>query len=338
MTSALKQPQLKTSLYHLYHRNFENKFLKKYQKRGKIRPIVTIYGGTFFEKCFTGKELDAETGLYYYGARYLDPRVSRWLSVDPAMGEYIPVVGQEICELTGIGGVYNSQNLHTYGYTHNNPIILVDPDGRAPVFVDVNGVWEFIGDYKFINIMTSLIDIKIPFFSFVYFGVMEIGANAISRIMKMGANGINYRIVQRHIATDALGYLSSYLGAYSLTVRDLRIARIAGNISYLISGVNFLNELFGDTSYINQIVNQRYNYNFMSHCFDETLRGFFLYQHLVRDLVNCGAITYEVNYLTDTVSYRINRELYNKYFEDIGMTSSEYNRFIRNVVKQQLSD
>jgi RHS repeat-associated protein len=39
---------------------------------------------------FTGKELDEETGLYYYGARYLDPRVSRWLSADPAVGEYLP--------------------------------------------------------------------------------------------------------------------------------------------------------------------------------------------------------------------------------------------------------
>ena len=39
---------------------------------------------------FTGKERDAETGLNYYGARYLDPKVSLWLSTDPAMGEYIP--------------------------------------------------------------------------------------------------------------------------------------------------------------------------------------------------------------------------------------------------------
>jgi len=27
----------------------------------------------------TGKERDSETGLYYYGARYLDSRTSRWL-------------------------------------------------------------------------------------------------------------------------------------------------------------------------------------------------------------------------------------------------------------------
>jgi RHS repeat-associated protein len=39
---------------------------------------------------FTGKDLDAETGLYYYGVRCLDLRTSRWLSGDPAVGDYTP--------------------------------------------------------------------------------------------------------------------------------------------------------------------------------------------------------------------------------------------------------
>ena len=39
---------------------------------------------------FTAKELDEETGFYYYGARYLDPKYSRWISTDPALEEYIP--------------------------------------------------------------------------------------------------------------------------------------------------------------------------------------------------------------------------------------------------------
>ena len=34
---------------------------------------------------FNGKELDEETGLYYYGARYMDPKISMWLGVDPLM-------------------------------------------------------------------------------------------------------------------------------------------------------------------------------------------------------------------------------------------------------------
>ena len=34
------------------------------------------------------KELDEETGLYYYGARYYDPRISLWLNTDPNKEEH----------------------------------------------------------------------------------------------------------------------------------------------------------------------------------------------------------------------------------------------------------
>ncbi|MCL2802257.1 MAG: RHS repeat-associated core domain-containing protein [Treponema sp.] len=78
------------------------------------------------------KELDAETGLYYYGARYLDPRTSRWLSGDPAIyeGDYLPSPGQDPSKLGGMGGVYNIINLHAYHYGANSPIKYIDPDGR----------------------------------------------------------------------------------------------------------------------------------------------------------------------------------------------------------------
>jgi RHS repeat-associated protein len=89
---------------------------------------------------FTVKELDSETGLYYYGARYLDPKTSRWLSTDPAMGEYIPgapindEVRRQNRNLPGMGGVFNYVNLHTYHYAGNNPVVLTDPDGRKLFF------------------------------------------------------------------------------------------------------------------------------------------------------------------------------------------------------------
>jgi RHS repeat-associated protein len=59
---------------------------------------------------FNAKELDEETGLYYYGARYYDPRTSVWISVDP------------LAEIT--------PNLSSYVYCKNNPVNFIDPDGR----------------------------------------------------------------------------------------------------------------------------------------------------------------------------------------------------------------
>ena len=80
------------------------------------------YGKTGYRNA--GKELDAETGLYYFGARYLDPRTSRWLSTDPAMwqGDYLPgapnsdAARERNQNLPGMGGVFNYVNFHVYHY------------------------------------------------------------------------------------------------------------------------------------------------------------------------------------------------------------------------------
>ena len=68
---------------------------------------------------FNGKELDPETGLAYYGARYYQNKLSLWLSVDPLATEY--------------------PNVTPYSFSNNNPIALVDPDGQWLPGVDENG-------------------------------------------------------------------------------------------------------------------------------------------------------------------------------------------------------
>ena len=91
---------------------------------------------------FQKVEMDEETGLYYYGARYLDPKYSRWLSGDPALSDYIPKapVDDEAKKhnenLPGMGGVFNVVNLHLYHYAGNNPVKYTDPDGKVAAIDD----------------------------------------------------------------------------------------------------------------------------------------------------------------------------------------------------------
>ena len=68
---------------------------------------------------FTSKELDEETGLYYFGARYYDPRTSVWQSTDPALPSQLSSFG-----------MYNPTRLGLYTYAAQRPTRLVDPDGR----------------------------------------------------------------------------------------------------------------------------------------------------------------------------------------------------------------
>jgi RHS repeat-associated protein len=75
---------------------------------------------------FTGKPLEASTGLSYFGARYYDPVVGRFMGVDP------------------VGFMEN--NLHSfnrYAYGNNNPSRYLDPDGNLPVLIPIAAAYVF---------------------------------------------------------------------------------------------------------------------------------------------------------------------------------------------------
>ena len=61
---------------------------------------------------FTGKELDT-TGLYYYGARYYDPELGRFITPD-----------------SFVQNPFDPQTLNRYTYCRNNPLIYTDPSGN----------------------------------------------------------------------------------------------------------------------------------------------------------------------------------------------------------------
>ena len=86
---------------------------------------------------YTSKELDEETGLYYFGARYYDPRTSVWQSADAILGQYL--------DGDPNGGVFSPKNLGMYTYTHNNPVLYTDPDGNALIFGAIVGAVLDVG-------------------------------------------------------------------------------------------------------------------------------------------------------------------------------------------------
>ena len=126
MTQALTTNTLKTSCYPLNYLKTE----RSLKKRAKKTPAIAIHRGNFCKKKFD--------------ARYLDPRTSRWLGVDPAMyqGDYIPSapINDEARKrnenLPGQGGIYNYVNMHVYHYAGNNPVKYTDPNGRVPTHYD----------------------------------------------------------------------------------------------------------------------------------------------------------------------------------------------------------
>ncbi|MDD1524988.1 RHS repeat domain-containing protein [Riemerella anatipestifer] len=80
---------------------------------------------------FNGKELDSETGLYYYGARYYDPKTSIWLNVDPLV----------------------EKTMQPYVFSNNNPVNFVDLDGKEPFdwirqMVNGKSIWTYNANIK----------------------------------------------------------------------------------------------------------------------------------------------------------------------------------------------
>ena len=74
------------------------------------------------DKLFTGKTYDSTTGLYYYGARYYDPELGRFISADPT-----------------IQHPYDPQDFNRYAYCRNNPVKYVDPTGY--------GFWSWVKSF-----------------------------------------------------------------------------------------------------------------------------------------------------------------------------------------------
>ncbi|HEX2868065.1 MAG TPA: RHS repeat-associated core domain-containing protein [Ignavibacteriales bacterium] len=97
-----------------------------------------VNGSTVDKYKFTAKERDTETGLDYFGARYYDSKICRWMSVDPLADRY--------------------PSLSPYNYCGNNPLMLTDPNGMWPFYYHDRLIMEAFGTSFDKNTLQRLID------------------------------------------------------------------------------------------------------------------------------------------------------------------------------------
>jgi len=83
--------------------------------------ILETLGDSVNRRVFTGKEIDQNTGLVYFGARYYDPDTARFTTQDSYLGEQT-----------------TPPSLHQYLYAYSNPTVYIDLEGYS--------VWDVFND------------------------------------------------------------------------------------------------------------------------------------------------------------------------------------------------
>ena len=89
----------------------------RHDKLGNSNEVAWYY--------FTGKKKDDETGLIYFGARYYDPSIGRFITAD-----------------TIVQSPDSPQTLNRYSYVSNNPVNRTDPTGHS-----WKSFWKKFGDF-----------------------------------------------------------------------------------------------------------------------------------------------------------------------------------------------
>jgi RHS repeat-associated protein len=153
---------------------------------------------------FTGKELDT-SGIYFYGARYYDSDIGRFISADPT-----------------IQRPYDPQDLNRYTYCRNNPINLIDPSGLGWFSKIWDNIGNFFGDlWK--DIKAPVTSFAIAFVASGFNPIAGLAAAVSTAVLDTGEGRDLIRRVGQEFFDDVLGmrpkaaYIWSSIGVHVVT-------------------------------------------------------------------------------------------------------------------------
>jgi RHS repeat-associated protein len=157
---------------------------------------------------FNGKELDEETGLYYYGARYYNPRTSLWISVDPLAEKYA--------------------GISSYAYALNNPVKLIDPTGMDPDWIKNDKTKK----YEWRNEVTSKSNTPT---GYSYIGkedndiVKDLGYSSTPVMRTMSKKGVIHADVEKG---DGAKHIASYTVGHAIRVDISTTVQVVADVTY----------------------------------------------------------------------------------------------------------
>ncbi len=126
--------------------------------------IVATVGADVMEYLFTDQENDDESGLMYFGARFYDPEVGRFLSQDPSLlGGGISFEAMK----------FDGQHLNPYSYVLNRPTAAIDENGAWAVWIglSLNAFVQGIGEsFTFGLVFGSDLDARLKVATFATTG------------------------------------------------------------------------------------------------------------------------------------------------------------------------
>ncbi len=168
---------------------------------------------------YTGREYDSETGLYYYRARYMDPKAGGFLQEDPIW------------------------DTNAYAYCYNNPLNLVDPNGDIPLVFVIIGTGGLISGgvdaYSSYLAGGNYHDVAFAFGRGFISGVVGttvgigVGLATLNPILTGASAGLSGNLVDQYISNGGnLGCLDPLSAAQSTVVGG-----ILGSVPSRITGL-----------------------------------------------------------------------------------------------------
>jgi RHS repeat-associated protein len=145
------------------------------------------------DKKFTGQRLDG-TGLYYYGARYYDPVIGRFISPD--------TVGPS---------PLNPQSYNRYSYCFNNPLALIDPTGNWPN-------WSNVGKWVKDNVVAPVIETAVDVAKTAQSAVALLADPSVENAKEFGMNLGNVALGHGTVENIANAIESGDWGAAALNI------------------------------------------------------------------------------------------------------------------------